>query len=141
MSFTIVKVRGYSVGGLVVPGIEPGSGRLGDDLLDFTLERLRARGLGDVTVVYVSNPEVGWTALAGYRCDDVGSLAVGDSMIRVTDKYAARFTPDGSRTDPWEDVWTQVEIAEKEGGIARAYREEVAFLPSSGEMELFVSLE
>ncbi|MBM7457827.1 hypothetical protein ACIBED_15275 [Rhodococcus coprophilus] len=141
MSFTIVKVRGYSVGGLVVPGIEPGSGRLGDDLLDFTLERLRARGVGDVTVVYVSNPEVGWTALAGYRCDDVASLAVGDSMIRITDKYAARFTPDGSRTDPWEDVWTQVEIAEKDGEIARAYREEVAFLPASGEMELFVSLE
>ncbi len=89
----------------------------------------------------MSNPEVGWTVLAGFRCDDLGSHAVGDSMIRVTDKYAARFTPDGSSTDPWEDVWTQVEIAEKEGHIARSYREEVAYLPASGEMELFVSLD
>ncbi|MGN0041043.1 MULTISPECIES: hypothetical protein [unclassified Rhodococcus (in: high G+C Gram-positive bacteria)] len=141
MTFTIVKVPGYAVGGLVVPGIEPGSGRPGDDLLAFTLERFRERGLRDVTVVYVSHPEVGWTVVAGYRCDDIGSLAVGDSLIRVTDKYAARFTPDGSSTDPWEDVWTQVDIAEKEGDIARAFREEVAYLPAAGEMELYISLE
>lgn len=141
MSFTIVKVHPCHVGGLVVPDMEPGVAASYSDLMAFTLERLRTRGIRDITVVYVSHPEVGWTAVVGYRCDGVEGLAVGDSLIRVTGKYAARFAPDGSATDPWEDVWTQVAIAEKDGEITRAFREEVAVFSANGEIELYISLE
>lgn len=137
MSFEIVKVRPFGVGGLVVPGVEPGSG---SDLTEFTLERLRARGLRDLTVVYTRHPDAGWSALFGYRCDGVPDLTVGDSFIAVAEKYAARFVPDGPSPDHCQRLWQQVEAAEKEGLIERSFREEVLVLPEKGAPELYISL-
>ncbi|UTM38253.1 hypothetical protein MX572_05575 [Rhodococcus pyridinivorans] len=140
MTFTIVKVEPYLVGGLVVPGLEPGVTRDSDGLMEFTVERLRARNIRDLTVVFVCHPRAGWSAVFGYRCDEPEELAVGDSMVRVGEKFAARFVLDGPSPDPYRDLWRQVEMAEKEGLINRALGEEVACIPERGEPELYISL-
>ncbi|MFD6894978.1 hypothetical protein ACFWB0_10585 [Rhodococcus sp. NPDC060086] len=140
MTFTIVKVGPYRVGGLVVPGAEPGVLGPAADLMSFTLERLRERGVQDLTVVYVRHPEAGWSAVAGYRCDNIEDLVVGDSLVRVSEKYAARFVPDGVSQNQCEDLWDQVEAADKKGEITRAFMEEILVLPEHGEADLYVSL-
>lgn len=141
MTFNIVKVRPYQVGGLVVPGAVPGDHGPTTDLMNFTLERLRDRGVRSLSVVYVRHPEAGWSAVAGYRCDEIEDLAVGDSLIRVSEKYAARFVPDGASPTQCEDLWRQVEEADKRERITRAFTEEVVVLPENGEPELYIALE
>lgn len=141
MTFTIVKVDPYQVGGLVVPGAAPGVLGATADLMTFTLERLRARGIRNPTVVYANHPAAGWFAVAGYRCDGLEDLAVGDSLIRVSGKYAARFVPDGQSTTQCEDLWGQVESADKQGWIVRAFTEEILVLSQNGEVELYIALE
>ncbi|OOL31497.1 hypothetical protein GQ85_13285 [Rhodococcus rhodochrous] len=140
MSFELTKLHDHYVGGLVLPGLEPGSTGQRSELLTFTEDRIRARGIGEVVVVYICHPEVGWNAMVGCRCAGLSDLAVGDSLVRVPTGYFARFVPDGDHSDPVEDVWHQVEIAEKEGRIERAYREEVAVIGPSGVTELYISL-
>ncbi|MEE2059651.1 hypothetical protein [Rhodococcus artemisiae] len=140
MTFAIVKVSPYRVGGLVVPGAAPGVLGRAADLMTFTLERLRDRGVRDVTVAYVRHPEAGWSAVAGYRCDNIDELVIGDSLVRVSEKYAARFVPDGASPNPCEDLWDQVEAADKRGEITRAFTEEILVLPEHGEADLYVSL-
>ncbi|MFD0453648.1 hypothetical protein ACFQZK_25265 [Rhodococcus aetherivorans] len=78
--------------------------------------------------------------MVGYRCDGLSDLTIGDSLVRIPTGYFARFVPGGDHSDPVEDVWHQVEIAEKEGRIERAYREEVAVIGPSGVTELYISL-
>ncbi|MGN5238956.1 MULTISPECIES: hypothetical protein [unclassified Rhodococcus (in: high G+C Gram-positive bacteria)] len=140
MTFTIVKVGPYQVGGLVVPGAAPGVLGPAADLMNFTLERLCERGVRDITVVYVRHLEAGWSAVAGYRCDNIDELTIGDSLVRVSENYAARFVPEGGSSDRCEDLWDQVEAADKRGEITRAFTEEILVLPERGEAELYVSL-
>jgi hypothetical protein len=124
----------------VVPGAAPGVLGPASDLMNFTLERLRDRCVRDVTVVYTRHPEAGWSAVAGYRCDSIAELAIGDSLVRVSGMYAARFVPDRASSHRCEDLWDQVEEADKRGEITRAFTEEVLVLPESGEVDLYVSL-
>lgn len=140
MTFDIRKMQACAVGGLVLPGVEPGAAGQGSDLMMFTQERILARGLDEVVVVYVCNPEVGWSAVVGYRCDGVDDLAVGDSLVRVSEGYVAHFESTAERADAAEDVWRQVEVAEKEGQIERAFREETAVIRPGLSTELFISL-
>jgi hypothetical protein len=106
----------------------------------FTEDRIRARGIDEVVVAYVHNPEVGWSAVVGYRCGGVEDLPVGDSMVTVPTAYFAHFTKDGVDVDPVDDVWSQVEIAEKAGRIERAYGGEVATIRTTGETDVFIRL-
>ncbi|MDM7486842.1 hypothetical protein QT969_00935 [Rhodococcus sp. CSLK01-03] len=140
MSFELTKLHDHYVGGLVLPGLEPGSTGQQSELLAFTEDRIRARGVGEVLVVYICHPEVGWNAVVGSRCEGLSELTIGDSLVRVPAGYFARFVPDGEHSDPVDDVWHQVEIAEKEGLIERAHREEVAVIGPSGLTELYISL-
>ncbi|MEU5843474.1 hypothetical protein [Rhodococcus sp. NPDC047139] len=140
MTFTVVKAGPCLVGGLVVPGAEPGVFGESGDLIDFTLERLRLRKIRDVVVVFTCHPRVGWSAVFGSRLDSPEDLEVGDSMIRVAERYAAHFVPDGPSRDPYKDLWRQVEIAEKDGAITRSYSQEVAYMPERGEPELYISV-
>jgi hypothetical protein len=140
VTFTVEKVAPFQVGGLVVPGVEPGAFSGDGDLVRFTLERLRNRGVRNPTIVFVRDPEVGWSAVVGYRCAGLEDLAVGDSLIRVSEKHAARFTHDRGSPDTCEDLWRQVEVAEKTGQITRAYSEEVLDIPDTGETALYISL-
>ncbi|MCR8695505.1 hypothetical protein NWP13_23525 [Rhodococcus pyridinivorans] len=140
MTFTVVKADACLVGGLVVPGVEPGVFGESGDLTDFTLERLRLRKIRDLVVVFTCQPRAGWFAVFGYRLAHPDELEIGDSMIRVGERYAARFVPDGPSRDPYQDLWRQVEMAEKEGAITRAYGQEVAFMPERGEPELYISV-
>lgn len=128
------------MGGLVVPGAEPGVFGESGGLTDFTLERLRSRKIRDLVAVFVCHPRAGWSAVFGYRLDDPADLVIGDSMVRVEEQYAARFVPDGPSPDPYKDLWRQVEMAEKEGAITRAYGQEVAYIPERGEPELYISV-
>ncbi|MCK8674995.1 hypothetical protein ACWDUD_02870 [Rhodococcus sp. NPDC003382] len=118
----------------------PGAAAQRSELMAFTEDRIRARGIDEVVVAYVCNPEVGWSAVVGYRCNGVDDLPVGDSMVTVPTAYFAHFTNDADDGDPVEDVWDQVELAEKEGRIERAYGGEVATIRSDGETDLFIRL-
>ncbi|MBS9373474.1 hypothetical protein [Rhodococcus sp. B50] len=140
MTFTVVKAEPCLVGGLVVPGAEPGVFGESGDLTDFTLERLRLRKIRDLMAVFTCHPRVGWSAVFGYRLDDPDELEIGDSMIRVGERYAARFVPDGPSPDLYKDLWRQVEMAEKEGAINRAYTQELAVIPERGEPVLYISV-
>lgn len=140
MSFEVVKLHSFGVGGLVLPGLAPGAAAQRSELMSFTEDRIRARGIDEVVVAYVCNPEVGWSAVVGYRCNGVDDLPVGDSMVTVPTAYFAHFTNDADDDDPAEDVWDQVELAEKEGRIERAYGGEVATIRSNGETDLFIRL-
>jgi len=135
-----VKLHSFGVGGLVLPGLAPGAAAQRSELMSFTEDRIRARGIDEVVVAYVCNPEVGWSAVVGYRCNGVDDLPVGDSMVTVPTAYFAHFTNDADDDDPTEDVWDQVELAEKEGRIERAYGGEVATIRSNGETDLFIRL-
>lgn len=135
MSFDVVKLRGCDVGGLVVPGIGTGD----SDLLRFTYERMDARGFTEIYIVFVRDDEIGWAAVVGYPCSGPDDLAVGDSLVRVRPGYAACFVPDGDGDNSLLDLWRQVECAEREGSIERAFREELAVV-GSGPTKLFVSL-
>jgi len=135
-----VKLHSFGVGGLVLPGLAPGAAAQRSELMLFTEDRIRARGIDEVVVAYVCNPEVGWSAVVGYRCNGVDDLPVGDSMVTVPTAYFAHFTNDADDDDPAEDVWDQVELAEKEGRIERAYGGEVATIRSNGETDLFIRL-
>ncbi|MFX1759952.1 hypothetical protein [Rhodococcus sp. As11] len=140
MTFTVVKVGPCLMGGLVVPGAEPGVFGESGSLTDFTLERLRSRKIRDLVAVFVCHPRAGWSAVFGYRLDDPDDLVIGDSMVRLGERYAARFVPDGPSPDPYKDLWCQVEMAEKEGAISRTYDQEVAYIPERGEPELYISV-
>jgi len=140
VSFEVVKLHSFGVGGLVLPGMAPGAAAQRSELMAFTEDRIRARGIDEVVVAYVCNPEVGWSAVVGYRCNGVDDLPVGDSMVTVPTAYFAHFTNDADDGDPVEDVWDQVELAEKEGRIERAYGGEVATIRSDGETDLFIRL-
>ncbi|KXF55677.1 MULTISPECIES: hypothetical protein [Rhodococcus] len=140
MSFEIVKRESTDFGGLVLPRMELGSSAHATDLLKFTRERVQLRGVEELTTVYVAVPELGWTAVIGYRCIDLDHLEIGDVLVRVPAGYFAKFTPDGRTSDPIEDVWIQAEVAEKEGRIERAYAEEVEVFRPPNNVELFISL-
>ncbi|USI91362.1 hypothetical protein [Rhodococcus pyridinivorans] len=140
MTFTVVKLEPCLVGGLVVPGAEPGVFGESGSLTDFTLERLRARKIRDLVVVFACHPRAGWSAVFGSRLEKPDDLAIGDSMVRLGERYAARFVPDGPSPDPYKDLWRQVEMAEKEGAITRAYDQDVAYIPERGEPELYISV-
>jgi len=140
MSFEIVKRESTDFGGLVLPRMELGSSAHATDLLKFTRERVQLRGVEELTTVYVAVPELGWTAVIGYRCIDLDHLEIGDVLVRVPAGYFAKFTPDGRTSDPIEDVWIQAEVAEKEGRIERAYAEEVEVFRPPNHVELFISL-
>ncbi|MEE2031874.1 hypothetical protein Q8814_07065, partial [Rhodococcus sp. CC-R104] len=65
----------------------------------------------------------------------------GDSLFRVPTGYFAHFVPeDEVDDDADEDVWSQVEKAEKEGKIDRAYRGEIAIAGPEGTTDLYISL-
>ncbi|MFD6058920.1 hypothetical protein [Rhodococcus wratislaviensis] len=140
MSFEIVKRESTDFGGLVLPRMELGSSAHATDLLKFTRERVQLRGVEELATVYVAVPELGWTAVIGYRCIDLDHLEIGDVLVRVPAGYFAKFTPDGRTSDPIEDVWIQAEVAEKEGRIERAYAEEVEVFRPPNNVELFISL-
>ncbi|MDH6288655.1 hypothetical protein [Rhodococcus opacus] len=140
MSFEIVKRESADFGGLVLPRTELSSSAHSTDLMKFTRERIQQRGTGELTTVYVAVPDLGWTAVIGYRCIDVGHLEIGDVLVRVPAGFFAKFTPDGRSSDPIEDVWIQAELAEKEGRIERAYAEEVEVFRAPNNVELFISL-
>lgn len=140
MSFEIVKRDSSDFGGLVLPRTELGPSAHATDLMKFTRERIQQRGVDELTTVYVAVPTLGWTAVIGYRCADLEQLEIGDIFVRVPAGYFARFTPDGRSPDPIEDVWIQVEIAEKEGRIERAYAEEIEVFRAPSSVELYISL-
>ncbi|MDV7246504.1 MULTISPECIES: hypothetical protein [Rhodococcus] len=140
MTFEIVKREAADFGGLVLPRRELGSTVHAADLMKFTRERIHQRGIDDLTTVYVAVPDLGWSAVVGYRCAGLDDLAIGDVLVRVPAGYFAKFLPDGRSSDPIEDVWLQAEIAEKEGRIERAFTEEVESLRSPSSVELFISL-
>ncbi|AHD23052.1 hypothetical protein Y013_21670 [Rhodococcus pyridinivorans SB3094] len=139
MTFEITKLREHCVGGLVLPGMEPNGRGQKAELLAFTQDRVRARGLQELLVLYVCHAEVGWTALVGTRCKGLYDLTVGDSLFRVPTAYFAHFRPDDD-SDADEDLWSQVDEAEKEERIDRAYRGEIAVVGPSGTTDLYVSL-
>ncbi|MFD6676948.1 hypothetical protein ACFWDA_21640 [Rhodococcus zopfii] len=140
MSFEVLKVHSFGVGGLVLPGVSPGATVQRSELMVFTEDRIRARGIDEVVVAYVCNAEVGWSAVVGYRCNGVEDLAIGDSMVIVPTAYFAQFTNGAAAGDLVEDVWEQAEIAEKEGRIERAYGGDVATIRSNGETDLLIRL-
>ncbi|GAF50735.1 hypothetical protein [Rhodococcus wratislaviensis] len=140
MSFEIVKRESANFGGLVLPRIELGPSAHATDLMKFTRERVQQRGVEDLATVYVAVPDLGWTAVIGYRCLDLRHLAIGDVLVHVPAGYFAKFTPDGRSSDPIEDVWIQAELAEKEGRIERAYAEEIEVFRAPSGVELFISL-
>ncbi|MEN0135016.1 MAG: hypothetical protein AAGC80_07695 [Rhodococcus sp. (in: high G+C Gram-positive bacteria)] len=140
MSFEIVKRDSAEFGGYVLPRTELSSSAHATDLMKFTRERVRQRGVEELATVYVAVPDLGWTAVVGYRCIDLAHLAVGDVLVRVPAGYFAKFTPDGRSSDPIEDVWIQAELAEKEGRIERAYAEELEVFRAPNNVELFISL-
>ncbi|WP_301846304.1 hypothetical protein [Rhodococcus pyridinivorans] len=107
--------------------------------MDFTQDRLRARGLQELLVLYICHAEVGWTALVGTRCKGLADLTVGDSLFLVPTAYFAHFVPEDDY-DPDDDLWAQVDRAEKEERIDRAYRGEIAVVGPSGTTDLYVSL-
>ncbi|WP_432677987.1 hypothetical protein ACRAJ3_24975 [Rhodococcus pyridinivorans] len=139
MTFTITKLHDHYVGGLLLPGVGPNGGVHKAELLTFTQDRVRARGLQELLVLYVCHAEVGWTALVGTRCKGLSDLTVGDSLFRVPTAYFAHFLPDDD-TNADDDLWSQVDKAEKEERIDRAYRGEIAVVGSSGTTDLYVSL-
>ncbi|MBC2642990.1 MULTISPECIES: hypothetical protein [unclassified Rhodococcus (in: high G+C Gram-positive bacteria)] len=140
MSFEIVKREATDFGGLILPRMELGPTAHATDLMKFTRERVQQRGVGELATVYVAVPDLGWTAVIGYRCIDLDHLEIGDVLVRVPSGYFARFTPDGRSSDPIEDVWIQAELAEKEGRIERAYAEEIEVFRAPNNVELFISL-
>ncbi|MFZ2176438.1 MAG: hypothetical protein WAW17_20835 [Rhodococcus sp. (in: high G+C Gram-positive bacteria)] len=140
MSFEIVKREASSFGGLVLPRMELGPTLHSSDLMKFTRERLQQRGVDELSTVYVAVPDMGWTAVIGYRCSGLDDLQIGDVLAPVPAGFFARFTPDGRSSDPIEDVWMQVEIAEKDGRIERAYTVEVEVFRPPNQVELFISL-
>ncbi|MEE2031648.1 hypothetical protein Q8814_05880, partial [Rhodococcus sp. CC-R104] len=69
MPFGITKLHERYVCGLVLPDVEPGGIGQKAELMMFTQERIRSRGVRDVVVVYVCHAEIGWSALVGFECD------------------------------------------------------------------------
>ncbi|MFD4183799.1 effector binding domain-containing protein [Rhodococcus sp. NPDC058514] len=141
MSFEIVKRSMQDFGGLVLPDIEIGPGERSGGLIEFTRERILARGVTEIVTVFVPNPMGGSSAVIGYPCGDTEQLAVGDVMVRVPAGYFAVFTSDGLVDDPVEDVWRQAELAAKEGVIDRAFTEEIEITRAPSVVELYISLE
>ena len=140
MSFEIVKRESADFGGTGSAAHELSSSAHSTDLMKFTRERVQQRGTGELTTVYVAVPDLGWTAVIGYRCIDLDHLKIGDVLVRVPAGFFAKFTPDGRSSDPIEDVWIQAELAEKEGRIERAYAEEIEVFHAPNSVELFISL-
>ncbi|MFF0816112.1 hypothetical protein ACFYVR_13310 [Rhodococcus sp. NPDC003318] len=140
MGFEIVKRDVVDVGGLVLPNEDAGSGARSGGLMQFTRERILARGIDEIVTVYTPNPTGGSIAVVGYRCDGPEHLAEGDVMIRVSAGYFAKFVPDGREVDPVADVWKQAEAAAKEGRIDRGFAEEIEITRAPNAVELFISL-
>ncbi|MFE3290968.1 hypothetical protein [Rhodococcus sp. NPDC059234] len=139
MTFVIVKRGVQDFGGLVLPNMETGPGERSGGLMEFTRERIRARGITEIVTVYVPNRSGGCSAVVGYPCANPADLVVGDVAVRVPAGYFAFFTPDGPVKDPIEDVWMQAEMAMKEGRIDRAFAEEIEWSRNRA-VELFISL-
>ncbi|MFC7448801.1 hypothetical protein [Rhodococcus daqingensis] len=139
MSFEIVKRGVQDFAGLVLPDIEIGSGERSGGLIEFTRERILARGVTAIVTVFVPN-RTGVVAVIGYPCDGTDGLAVGDVVVRVPAGYFALFTSDGLVGDPVEDVWRQAELAAKEGKIDRAFTEEIEITRAPRAVELYISL-
>ena len=138
MPFDIVKLDEHYVGGLVLPGVEPNDGDDKADLLMFTQERVRARGVREVLVLYVCHPAMGWTALVGTRCEGLDDLLPGDSLFRVPAGFFAHVVPENGGDAA--DCWAQVEKAEKEQRIERSYRGDIAVTNPRGTTGLYISL-
>lgn len=136
----IVKRPAGWFGGLVVPNVPVDHHVQSADLLEFSRDRIRQRGKGEVTTVYVAAPEVGYTAVIGYPCAGVEELEVGDSMVHVPAGYFAVFRSDGAYGDPIEDVWSQAEESAAAGEIDRAFTEEIEIVRGTDSVELYISL-
>ncbi|GAA4471063.1 hypothetical protein GCM10023094_01050 [Rhodococcus olei] len=140
MGFEVVKCATVDVGGLVLPNVDPQSPERSGGLLEYTRERILARGVDEVVTVFAPNTEGDSIAVVGCRCDSPERLAEGDVMVRVPAGYFAKFVPDGQVDDPIADVWKQAEDAAKEGRIDRAFAEEIEITRAPNAVELFISL-
>lgn len=132
-------------GGLVVPRVVPSFKVSASELVDFLKDRLRERGgAGDqpIHTIYVPDPtKKQYNVLVSYPYQSTDEVPVGDVFIRVPRSVYARFVPIGEYRDPIEDVWAQVDAATASADIVRAYDEEIEVWHSSGEVELYISVE
>ena len=140
MSYSIVVLDEAIYGGLVVPRVRPSFKVSNSELIEFLRDRLRDRGVaGSLHTVYVPDPAGNYNVLVSHECSSVGTVPVGDVMIRVPKGVYARFEPNGDYHDPVEDVWAQVDDATASAEIARAYQEEIEVW-GPDRLELFISI-
>ncbi|NKY48798.1 effector binding domain-containing protein [Nocardia vermiculata] len=141
MSYSIVVLDEAIYGGLVVPRVRPSFKVSNSELIEFLRDRLRDRGVaGSLYTVYVPDPAGNYNVLVSHECSSVGTVPVGDVMIRVPKGVYARFEPNGDYHDPVEDVWAQVDDATVSAEIARAYQEEIEVWHGADRLELFISI-
>ncbi|MFC9356928.1 AraC family transcriptional regulator [Rhodococcus sp. NPDC057014] len=138
----IVKRQAESFVGLTIPEGKPGRPGPGRELVDFTVERIRDRGISEIFVVYVASPPPRtFTVVVGYPCDSTDKMEPGDVLVGVRSGYFARFRcEDESEPDALAETWSVADYASARGRIERAFTEDLEVHHPDGSVELFLSL-
>ncbi|MDJ0416307.1 GyrI-like domain-containing protein [Rhodococcus opacus] len=138
----IVKRQAESFVGLTIPEGKPGRPGPGRELVDYTVERIRDRGISEIFVVYAASPPPRtFTVVVGYPCDSPDKMEPGDVLVGVRAGYFARFCcEDESEPDALAETWSVADYAAARGRIERAFTEDLEVHHPDGSVDLFLSL-
>ncbi|PQP20608.1 hypothetical protein [Rhodococcus opacus] len=138
----IVKRQAESFVGLTIPEGKPGRPGPGRELVDYTVERIRDRGISEIFVVYAASPPPRtFTVVVGFPCDSTDKMEPGDVLVGVRSGYFARFCcEDESEPDALAETWSVADYAAARGRIERAFAEDLEVRHPDGSVELFLSL-
>ncbi|EKT80720.1 hypothetical protein WSS_A20714 [Rhodococcus opacus M213] len=138
----IVKRQAESFVGLTIPEGKPGRPGPGRELVDYTVERIRDRGISEIFVIYAASPPPRtFTVVVGYPCDSPDKMEPGDVLVGVRAGYFARFCcEDESEPDALAVTWSVADHAAARGRIERAFTEDLEVHHPDGSVDLFLSL-
>ncbi|MDI9937088.1 GyrI-like domain-containing protein [Rhodococcus opacus] len=138
----IVKRQAESFVGLTIPEGKPGRPGPGRELVDYTVERIRDRGISEIFVIYAASPPPRtFTVVVGYPCDSPDKMEPGDVLVGVRAGYFARFCcEDESEPDALAETWSVADYAAARGRIERAFTEDLEVHHPDGSVDLFLSL-
>ncbi|EID80376.1 GyrI-like domain-containing protein [Rhodococcus opacus] len=138
----IVKRQAETFVGLTIPEGKPGRPGPGRELVDYTVERIRDRGISEIFVIYAASPPPRtFTVVVGYPCDSPDKMEPGDVLVGVRAGYFARFCcEDESEPDALAETWSVADYAAARGRIERAFTEDLEVHHPDGSVDLFLSL-
>lgn len=145
MSFEIVDLEETWVAGLPVRSPKRALGRLNDPALDLAWSSVLKQDIaGPLASIYTDfAPGIGSynTQIVGYQCSALSKVTRGHLVARVPRAKYAKFSAVGYFPDIMTRLWKQIDHAEEQGEITRAYTADYECYPHAYKIDLYLSIE